>query len=96
MSSRRPRPASSMPTHGGRAQCIEEDGPMRQDRSEERAGSPCFHSHSEEPALLRLGACWGPSSRGAAISLSVSLLVELVGSAAGGPLEEAQSPRTGR
>lgn len=69
---------------------------MRQDRSEEGAGSPRFHSHSEEPSLMRLGACWGPSSRGAAISVPVSLHSELVGSAAGGPLEESQSPRTGR
>jgi hypothetical protein len=52
---------------------------VRLDRFEERVDSPRFHSHSDEPAVLRLGACWGPSSRGAAISLSASVLADLLG-----------------
>ena len=51
---------------------------MRLDRSEEGVVSPRFHSHSDEPAM-ELGACWGPSSRGAAISRSVSVLADLLG-----------------
>lgn len=77
MSSRRPWPASSWFAHGERALVsgVEEGGPMRLDRSEGRVDSPRFHSHSDEPAVVRLGACWGPSSRGAAISVSVSVLL---------------------
>lgn len=56
--------------------------------------SPRFHPHSGEPVLMRLGACWGPSSRGAAISLSVSPWP--ICWAVGGPREEDAVTGTGR
>jgi len=43
---------------------------------------------------VRLGACWGPSSRGAAISIPVSHWP--ICSAAGGPREEDAVTGTGR
>lgn len=56
--------------------------------------SPRFHSHSGEPVFVRLGACWGPSSRGAAISVPVSRWP--IGSVIGGPSEQDAVTGTGR
>ena len=78
--SSRPAVAGQQPVaHGDRDWTSGTGWNRRLDGSEEGVDSPRFHSHSSEPACMRLGACWCPSSPGAAISGSVSLLPQRFG-----------------